>query len=80
MKCWRLISRRIFIEDLGSEAAITRMSEIVFIELVRAGISKDEKLLAMLHALRDKFVGKSLRIDPSHTQPRPGALKLWPGK
>jgi len=58
----RLISRRIFIEDLGSEAAITRMSEIVFIELVRAGISKDEKLLAMLHALRDKFIGKALEL------------------
>lgn len=62
----RLISRRIFIEDLGSEAAITRMSEIVFIELVRAGISKDEKLLAMLHALRDKFVGKALELIHQH--------------
>ena len=58
----RLISRRIFVENLGSSAALTRMSEIVFIELVRAGIGRDKKLTAMLHALRDKFIGNALEL------------------
>ncbi len=63
----RLIARRIFIEDLGSEASLTRMSEIVFIELVRAGIGKDERLSAMTNAFRDKYIGHSLELIHSRT-------------
>lgn len=63
----RLISRRIFIENLGSEASLTRMSEIVFIELVRAGIGKDEKLSAMTNAFRDKYIGHALKLIHSRT-------------
>lgn len=58
----RLITRRIFVEDLGSEASIKRMSEIVFIELVRAGIGEDEKLTSMVNAFRDKYIGRSLDL------------------
>lgn len=58
----RLISRRIFVENLGSEASVRRMSEIVFIELVRAGIGKDEKLTSMINAFRDNYIGHSLEL------------------
>lgn len=58
----RLISRRIFVEELGSEASVTRMSEIVFIELVRAGISRDTRLSTMINAFRDKYVGHALEL------------------
>lgn len=58
----RLISRRIFVEDLGSAASLTRMSEIVFIELVRAGIGRDQKLSTMVSAFRDKYIGQALEL------------------
>ncbi|TDF35655.1 AraC family transcriptional regulator [Alteromonadaceae bacterium M269] len=58
----RLISHRIFIENIGSKAAVTRMSEIVFIELVRAGISRDESLSTMINAFRDKCIGHALEL------------------
>jgi AraC-like DNA-binding protein len=58
----RLIARRIFIENLGSEASLTRMSEIVFIELIRAGIDKDGQLTSMINAFRDKYIGLALEL------------------
>lgn len=58
----RLISRRIFVENLGSEASVRRMSEIVFIELVRAGIGNDEKLTSMINAFRGKYIGHALKF------------------
>ena len=70
----RLISRRIFIEDLGSEASITRMSEIVFIELVRAGIGSDERLSSMINSFRDKYIGHALELIHSRT-PEPWTVE-----
>lgn len=58
----RLIARRIFIENLGSEASVRRMSEIVFIELIRAGIGKDDKLTTTINAFRDKYIGHALEL------------------
>ena len=58
----RLISRSIFTESLGSTAAVTRMSEIVFIELIRSGMSKDNALINLLQAFRDEHVGKALEL------------------
>jgi AraC-like DNA-binding protein len=67
----RMISRRIFKENFGSDAAIRRLSEIVFIELLRLGIGQQEELSPFLNALRDPRIGKSLDI--IHSQ----ATKPW---
>ncbi|MGB1236840.1 MAG: cupin domain-containing protein [Pseudomonadales bacterium] len=63
----RLIAQRIFDRELGAAASVTRLSEIVFIELLRAGISEQPELLALLQGLQDPRIGKSLSL--MHQQP-----------
>lgn len=63
----RLITRRMFSENLGLAAAVTRLSEIVFIELLRVGIEQSEELKAVLEAFRDRQIGRALQL--IHTEP-----------
>lgn len=63
----RMVSRRIFREVLGSAAAVKRLSEIVFIELLRLGIGQQENNSIFFDAYRDTKIGKSL--DLIHSQP-----------
>ncbi|MEH6348101.1 MAG: AraC family transcriptional regulator [Bermanella sp.] len=66
----RLISRRIFADQLGSAASVTRLSEIVFIELIRSGIGQNSALASILEAFRDPKIGLSLKlIHAEHSQP-----------
>ena len=58
----RLISQRIFEETLGSEASVTRLSEIVFIEMLKEGISEAPQLLSLLDGFRDPKIGRSLQL------------------
>lgn len=58
----RLISQRIFADQLGSEAAVTRLSEIVFIELLRSGVGDHQQLHLILNALRDPKISHSLQL------------------
>ena len=58
----RLVARRIFAEGLGSGAAVTRLSEVVFIELLRAGIGRSPELDTVLGALRDQQIGRALAL------------------
>ena len=58
----RLVARTVFSGEIGSDAAVTRLSEIVFIELLRAGIAEDPQLGTMLEALRDKQIGRALEL------------------
>lgn len=58
----RLISQRIFDDQLGASASITRLSEIVFIELLRAGISDKPELLSLLDGFQDPKIGRSLQL------------------
>lgn len=64
----RLVSRRMFSEEIGSPAAVTRLSEIVFIELLRVGIGQSPELGAILAALADPQIGRILRL--LHTAPQ----------
>ncbi|MEH6444529.1 MAG: AraC family transcriptional regulator [Oceanospirillaceae bacterium] len=63
----RLITQRIFDDQLGAAASVTRLSEIVFIELLKAGISERPELIALLEGLQDPKIGKSLQL--IHAQP-----------
>ncbi|NKB46127.1 MAG: helix-turn-helix domain-containing protein [Alphaproteobacteria bacterium] len=58
----RLIARRMFSEHLGSSAVVTRLSEIVFIELLRAGMDQSDDLNAIVKAFSDRQIGRSLEL------------------
>lgn len=63
----RMIPRRLLAGQMGSEAAATRLSEMVFIELIRVGIQDNESMASILQAFADRYVGRSLHL--IHTQP-----------
>ena len=58
----RLVARRVFSDDMGSEAAVTRLSEIVFIELLRFGIRQSDALAGIMTAMRDPKIGRALDL------------------
>lgn len=63
----RLAARRMFSGEPGSAAAVTRLSEIVFIELLRVGIGQSDTLQAIIQAFADPQVGRALTL--IHTRP-----------
>ncbi len=63
----RLVARRMFAEEIGSTAAVTRLSEIVFIEVLRIGVEQCEGLKRLVEAFRDRQVGRALQL--IHAQP-----------
>jgi len=65
----RLVVQRIFRDPFGSAASVTRLSEIAFIELLRAGIGDGSRLDTVLEAFRDPQIGRSLELIHTH----PGA-------
>ncbi len=58
----RLVARRVFADEVGSTATVTRLSEIVFIELLRVGIGQSEGLASVLEAFRDRQIGQALEL------------------
>ena len=58
----RLVTRRMFAGELGSTAAVTRLSEVVFIELLRAGIGEAPALDALMEAFTDPHIGRALEL------------------
>lgn len=58
----RLVARRMFSEDFGSAASVTRFSEIMFIELLRSGIVENPDLQSVLAAFRDPQIGRALQL------------------
>lgn len=58
----RLVVRRVFTEGLGSAAAISRLSEVFFIESVRASIEQCPELGKVLGAMTDPQVGRALEL------------------
>jgi len=58
----RLLVRRLFEGDLGSTGVVKRLSESVFIELMRIGFSQSQRLTNILKAFSDKQVGNALEL------------------
>lgn len=56
----RLVSRKIFSNDLGSPASITRLSETIFIELLRIGVEQSPDLKNIIDAIRDPQIGQAM--------------------
>lgn len=66
----RLIARRMFSEAPGSAAAVTRLSEIVLIEVLRVGVEASGALKGVLAAFADPQVGRALTL--MHQRPEAG--------
>ena len=65
----RMVAQRVFSDDVGSTTAVTRLSEIVFIELLRLGISQSDELKSLLEAFSDPQIGRALELihrKPAH--------------
>lgn len=58
----RLIARKMFAGDIGSTAAVTRLSEIVFIELLRVGVDQCDALKRLIDAFGDRQIGQALQL------------------
>lgn len=58
----RLIAERVFSESLGSTAAVTRLSEIVFMEILQSSINANDEHSFILKALQDSKIAKSLQL------------------
>jgi AraC-like DNA-binding protein len=66
----RLVVRQVFSDTIGSAATVTRLSEIVFIELLRVGIGQSEGLRSVLEAFQDQQIGRALQL--IHAEPERG--------
>jgi transcriptional regulator GlxA family with amidase domain len=65
-----MITRRVYDEQLGAAASVTRLSEIVFIELIRSCIGQQSELTNILEAFHDPQISQSLSlIHADHAQP-----------
>jgi AraC family transcriptional activator of mtrCDE len=58
----RLVVRRVFVEGLGAAAAISRLSEVFFIEAVRASIERCPELARVIGAMTDPQIGRALEL------------------
>jgi AraC family transcriptional regulator, activator of mtrCDE len=63
----RLLVRHVFSQQAGAVAAVTRLSEIVFIEAIRGGLDESPTLRRVLGALADQQIGRALQL--MHAKP-----------
>ena len=56
----RMMTQRAFSDDLGSATSVKRLSEIVFAEVIRAGIAQSPEIDAALAGFRDAQIGRAL--------------------
>lgn len=63
----RLITQRVCTEELGANSTISRLSEIVFIEMLRSGISVSPEVSRVLEAFKDSRLSRALQL--IHNQP-----------
>ena len=58
----RLIVRRMFEGEPGAAASVSRLSEVLFIEAMRAGIAQAPEIARLISAVYDPQIGKSLSL------------------
>lgn len=63
----RLLTRRIFQDAASSAPVVRRLSEVIFVELLRLGIGADERLATVLSGLHHPQIGKALEL--IHSRP-----------
>ncbi|MEO1776247.1 MAG: AraC family transcriptional regulator [Pseudomonadota bacterium] len=65
-----LLGQRALSADAGAEATLIRLSEVVFLETLRAGVSADPALSALVSGLADPQVGRA--VAAIHADPAAG--------
>ena len=55
-----LLGRRALTEEMGGKSSVKRMSEIVFIEILRNGIARTPRMDAMLAGFRDRQISRAV--------------------
>lgn len=58
----QLIVRRAFEDEPGAHAAVSRLSEILYIELMRAGIAQAPDISRLMSAVYDPKIGRALML------------------
>ncbi|QCP52757.1 AraC family transcriptional regulator [Trinickia violacea] len=58
----RLVARRIFQDSPRTSASISRLSEVLYIEVLRAGIDRAPELQRIFSAVNDPQIGKALSL------------------
>jgi AraC-like DNA-binding protein len=58
----RLVVRRVFEDGLGASAAISRLSEVFFIEALRASIDQSPDLARILEGMTDPQIGRAIEL------------------
>ncbi|MEO1134990.1 MAG: AraC family transcriptional regulator [Pseudomonadota bacterium] len=67
----RLLTKRVFDAGPGGNVAVTRLSEAAFVEMLRHGAGAAPEMGAILAALQDKQIGRSLTL--MHARPH----EMW---
>lgn len=57
-----MLADRAFCDNFAADAAITRLSEIVFMELIRSGIARNRKLCDLVTAMREPKIARALQL------------------
>lgn len=57
-----LIARRIFAGDAGTSASVSRLSEVLFIEIMRLGVSQAPDIGRVMSAVYDPQIGRALTL------------------
>lgn len=63
-----MIAEQMEAQILGSDSAVRRISEVIFIEAIRAGIHTSEALRSLMSALSDPRLGRALHL--MHVSPQ----------
>ena len=63
----RMITQRVFSDQLGTESSVIRLSEIVFIEILKLGIERSDGYKSVIDAFSDPQISQSLQL--IHEQP-----------
>jgi AraC-like DNA-binding protein len=58
----RLVVRRIFQDTPGTAASISRLSEVLYIEVLRAGVDRVPELERLFSAVHDPLIGRALSL------------------
>lgn len=64
----RLLVRQTYSGQLGAQASVIRLSEVMFIELLRLNIIKNENLVSTLAAFSDNQIGRSIELMHAHPE------------
>lgn len=58
----RLIVRQMFADEPGVDATVSRLSEVLFIEVLRAGVAQSPDVARLLTAVSDPQIGQALAL------------------